>query len=90
MPQTEGTAAPKSRSRETKRGTALKTALAHAEAELQHPDLMFLGEPLGGRAPVLISARAPACDTAWQPSAGIRSLASRPPWQCKSSAFDCC
>ena len=55
IPQTEGAAAPKSRSRETKRETALKTAVAHAEAELQHPDLMFLSEPRGARAPSLIS-----------------------------------
>ena len=57
MPQIEGAPAPKSRSRETKRETALKTALAHAEAELQHPDLMVLGEAQGGRAPMLISER---------------------------------
>ena len=71
--QTEGAAAPKSRSRETKRETALKTALAHAEAELLLPDLMYYCEPTGGRAPMLISARperpSPSCLAPSQPRA---------------------
>ncbi len=81
MPQIEGAAAPKSRSREIKRETALKTALAHAEAELQHPDLMFLGEPQGGRAPVLISEPFCPCVSHHDGLRENRLWVCRPPWR---------